>query len=92
MAKFVVILSVVKTGQITLAVLAVLCSVVTAFVYLRVAVQMYMEEPPESEPVPTRCPWGVSAALAVAALVTIIGGIFPQRLASWAASCTLNFP
>ena len=91
-AKFVVILSVVKTGQITLAVLAVLCSVVTAFVYLRVAVHMYMLEPSESAPAPTRCPWGVSAALAVAAVVTIMGGILPQSLASWAASWALLTP
>jgi NADH-quinone oxidoreductase subunit N len=80
-AKFVVILSVLRTGHIALAVLAVVCSVISAFVYLRVAVLMYMKEP--SEPVPSRCPWAVSVALAVAALVTVIGGIFPGSLMSW---------
>ena len=83
-AKFVVILSVVRAGHLALAVLAVVCSVVTAFVYLRVAVLMYMKEP--QEPEPARCPLAVSAALAVAALVTIIGGIFPGILATWAVS------
>ena len=83
-AKFVVILSVVRADQTALAVLAVLCSVVTAFVYLRVVVLMYMKEPQELEP--PRCPLAVSAALAVAALVTVIGGILPGSLASWAVA------
>lgn len=80
-AKFVVILSVVRSGHLALAVLAVLCSVVTAFVYLRVAVFMYMKEP--QEPAPSKFPVAVAAALAVAALVTMIGGIFPDLLAPW---------
>ncbi len=80
-AKFVVILSVVRTGHLALAVLAVLCSVVMAFVYLRVAVFMYMKEPAESAPAPI--PIGVSVALSVAATITIVGGIFPAILAPW---------
>ena len=36
-AKFVVILSAVRAGHVALAVLAVACSVVSAFVYMRVA-------------------------------------------------------
>ena len=83
-AKFVVIVSVVRAGHTWLAVLAVVCSVITAFVYLRVAVLMYMKEP--QEPAPSRFPLAVSVALAVAALVTMIGGIFPGILAPWAVS------
>jgi len=77
-AKFVVILSVVRAGHTWLAVLAVVCSVVTAFVYLRVVVLMYMKEP--EAPAPARFPLTVSAAIAVAALVTLIGGILPGIL------------
>jgi NADH-quinone oxidoreductase subunit N len=80
-AKFAVILSVVRAGYIGLAVLAVLCSVVSAFFYLRVAVLMYMTEP--NGHAPARFPVGVSAALAVAAFVTIIGGIFPGTFTTW---------
>ena len=80
-AKFGVILSVVQAGHIWLAVLAVACSVVSAFFYLRVAVFMYMTEP--EGPAPGRLPAAVSAALAVAALVTIVGGIFPGTFAAW---------
>jgi len=80
-AKFGVILSAVRAGYVGLAVLAVLCSVVSAFFYLRVAVLMYMTEPQGSAP--AHFPVAVSAALAVAAFVTIIGGIFPGILAGW---------
>ena len=80
-AKFAVILSVVRAGHIGLAVLAVMCSVVSAYFYLRVAVFMYMTEP--QGVAPGRIPATVSAALAVAAFVTIVGGIFPDTFAAW---------
>lgn len=83
-AKFIVILSAVRSGHFALAVLAVLCSVVTAFVYLRVAVLMYMKEPQEAAP--SRFPVAVGTALALSALVTIIAGIFPDLLSPWAVA------
>ena len=83
-AKFVVILSAVRAGHVALAVLAVVCSVISAFVYMRVAVYMFMRE--SEEPAPPRWPVAVSAALTVAALVTLIGGISPATLMSWAVS------
>jgi len=83
-AKFGVILSVVRAGHIPLAVLAVACSVVSAFFYMRVVVLMYMNGP--EEPEPSGLPAPVFAGLAVAALVTVIGGIAPGSLAPWAVS------
>jgi NADH-quinone oxidoreductase subunit N len=83
-AKFYVILSVVRAGYIGLAVLAVACSVVSAFFYMRIAVLMYMNE--AEEPAPSRFPVAVSAALALAALITMLGGISPGSLAAWAVS------
>jgi NADH-quinone oxidoreductase subunit N len=83
-AKFVVILSVVRAGHIALAVLAMACTVVSAFFYMRVAVLMYMNAP--QEPPPSRFPAAVLAALAVAAVVTLIGGVSPGSLAHWAAA------
>lgn len=80
-AKFIVILSTVRAGYLALAVLAVICSVISAFVYLRVAVLMYMRK--SREPEPARYPLAVSTALAVAALVTVIGGVFPGSLTFW---------
>ena len=83
-AKFVVITNAVGSGRIALAVLAVACSVVTAFIYMRVAVLMYMKEP--QEPAPPRFPAAVSVALAVSALVILFGGIFPGYISFWAVS------
>jgi NADH-quinone oxidoreductase subunit N len=80
-AKFAVILSAVRAGYIVLAVVAVMCSVVSAFFYLRVAVLMYMTEP--QGPAPVRLPVAVSAALVIAAFVTIAGGIFPGAFTAW---------
>ena len=90
-AKFVVILNVVREGYYALATLAVACSVITAFVYLRVAVLMYMKEPVAASADPedalsSRLPLAVSAALAMAALITVVGGIFPGLLTSWAVA------
>jgi NADH-quinone oxidoreductase subunit N len=82
-AKFGVILSAVRSGHIALVILAVLCSVVSAFFYLRVVVLMYMREP--QGVAPGRFPVAVSAALVVAAFVTIVGGIFPGGFATWTA-------
>jgi NADH-quinone oxidoreductase subunit N len=83
-AKFIVILSAVRAGYVALAVLAVACSVVSAFFYMRVAVLMYMNAP--QQPAPSPFPRAVYAALAVAALVTLIGGISPGSLARWAVA------
>jgi NADH-quinone oxidoreductase subunit N len=80
-AKFAVILSAVRAGYVAVAVLAVLCSAVSAFFYLRVAVLMYMTELEESAP--ARFPPGVSATVAVAAFVIILGGLFPDSLTPW---------
>jgi len=83
-AKFGVILSAVRSGHIFVAVLAVLCSVVSAFFYLRVAVLMFMTDAQESAP--ARFPAAVSAALVLAAFVTIVGGVFPSTFTLWAAA------
>jgi NADH-quinone oxidoreductase subunit N len=80
-AKFVVVLATVRAGHPALAVVVVLFSVVSAFVYMRVAVLMYMS--PASEPVPAPFPRGAWVALLVAALVVVVGGVLPGSLAPW---------
>lgn len=81
-AKFVVILSAVQAGELGLAILAVACSVISAYIYMRVAVLMYMSDP-EEEALPAAAPAMVRAALTVAVLVTIIGGVLPGVLTDW---------
>ena len=82
-AKFVVIETTIAAGYWGLAIVAVLCSVISAFVYLRIAVLMYMNEPQETTP--SRFPLAITAALAIAALVTVFGGLFPSLLSVWTA-------
>ena len=87
-AKFGVILSAVRSGHIFLAVLAVLCSVVSALFYLRVAVLMFMTDTRESAP--GRFPAPVLAAVMLAAFVTLAGGIFPGVFAVWSSAQPLS--
>jgi NADH-quinone oxidoreductase subunit N len=80
-AKFAVILGAVGAGRVGLAVLAVGASVISAFFYLRVAVYMYMTDPEGQAP--GRFPAAVVAALLVAGVVTLVGGVFPEAIARW---------
>jgi NADH:ubiquinone oxidoreductase subunit 2 (subunit N) len=48
---------------------------------MRVVVAMYMRT--TELPTPSRFPAVVSAALVLAALVTLFGGIFPGAVAQW---------
>jgi NADH-quinone oxidoreductase subunit N len=82
-AKFAVILAAVRSGYVALAVLAVLCTAVSAFFYLRVAVLMYMHMTESPGPAPARFPIEVSAAVVVAASVIILGGLFPDSFTPW---------
>ncbi len=68
--------SAIRAGFWPLALIGVLASVVGAFFYLRVIVLMYMEEPQaELEPEGAALP---GAALALAAGLTLVLGVFPQ--------------
>jgi NADH-quinone oxidoreductase subunit N len=77
-AKLAVIQSVVAAGQVWLAVLAVMASLVGAFYYLRVVKVMYFDEPTETvaiEPSP-----GARATLAVNGALVLLLGIAPSPL------------
>lgn len=78
MAKFYVFSAAVEAGYIGLAILGVLCSVVSVFFYLRVVVVMYMQEPP-AEPALV----SLSPATALATILSVAGtlyfGLFPSR-------------
>ncbi|MGQ0848889.1 MAG: NADH-quinone oxidoreductase subunit N [Actinomycetota bacterium] len=72
-----------KAGFAWLVVGAVLASVVSFFIYLRVIVAMYMDEP-EGEEIPP-APAPIRAVLAAAVGVTLFFGIFPVPLLRLAA-------
>ena len=80
-AKAYVILAAIQAGGIVawLAVLAVLNAAAAAFYYLRVVVYMYMREAPEAAP-PVARGFELQAGLAIAAVATIVIGLFPNSL------------
>jgi NADH-quinone oxidoreductase subunit N len=77
-AKVLVFQAAVVSGHWALVVVAVLASVVAAFFYIRVIVIMYMQEPEEAGEI--RTPGVPAAGLAVAAVLTLLLGVFPSLL------------
>ncbi len=76
--KFYVIMEAINSGYVTLAVAAVLFSVVSAFFYLRVVMYMYMKEPQAD--IELSSPPGMRVALTVTTLMVLAIGVFPQML------------
>ncbi|HEU4402884.1 MAG TPA: NADH-quinone oxidoreductase subunit N, partial [Candidatus Polarisedimenticolia bacterium] len=77
--KFYVFKSAVDAGMYGLAAVGLLASVVGAFFYLRIVVQMYMRDP-GPEPAPTRLAPPEAMAIAIAAAATLLIGLFPAGL------------
>jgi NADH-quinone oxidoreductase subunit N len=77
-AKVLVFQAAVVSGHWALVVVAVLASVVAAFFYIRVIVVMYMQESEEAGAI--RAPAGPAVGLGVAAILTLLLGVFPSLL------------
>jgi NADH-quinone oxidoreductase subunit N len=80
-AKAYVILAAIQAGGWVswLAVLAVLNAAAAAFYYLRVVVYMYMREAPEAAP-PVARGFELRLGLGIAAVATVVIGLFPSTL------------
>jgi len=83
-AKFSVFMAVIRAGYAPLAVVGVVFSVVSAFVYLRVVILMYMKEPRLEVPVSTSLP--LKIVLATTAIAIILIGVYPAPLLDLAAA------
>jgi NADH-quinone oxidoreductase subunit N len=81
-AKFYVIVAAVDAGSTSLAVIAMLSSVISAFLYLRITVSLYMDDP-EAAPAGPRIaiPAGAGIALGLCVLVTLVVGVWPSSVA-----------
>jgi NADH-quinone oxidoreductase subunit N len=79
--KFTVFAAAVEQGHIVLAVIGVLASLVSLFYYLRVVVAMFMRDPVTTDERPDR---SVGLVVALAAIATVLLGIFPSTLWDWA--------
>lgn len=87
-AKFAVLQAVVATGNIWLAVLAVLFSLIGAFYYLRVVKVMYFEVPTDTSPI--IAPTSLRVLLSANGLAVAFFGLFPQTLMSICAFALLR--
>ncbi len=95
-AKWYVFFSVIRGNYTWLAVVAVAASVISAFFYIRVAVVMFMQDPPEpqspdasADEMPLDRSLGLRVALGVCAAIVIAVGVAPQfflRIAEQAAT------
>jgi NADH-quinone oxidoreductase subunit N len=89
-AKFYVITAAVDAGSTWLAAVAMLSAVIAAFIYLRIAVSMYMADPVaagsgESAAAPRiAVPAGATIALTACVIVTIGAGLWPGSIAGLA--------
>ena len=79
-AKFSVLAAVVQTGEIWLAVVAVIFSLIGAFYYLRVVKLMYFDAPYDSNPLAQRLDMNV--LFSVNGLAMLALGLFPGALMS----------
>ena len=85
-AKFAVIQAAVAVGSYELAVIAMICAVIAAFVYLRIMVSMWISDAMTSETVEVPVFSGVAITFAVA--ITLVIGFFPSLLLDLTTSLT----
>lgn len=79
-AKFAVFAAVGGAGGTALVIVAVICSAIAAYFYIRIIVAMFFRDtPPEAPHIVTPSPL-TTVPIAVCALVTLVLGIFPQPL------------
>ncbi|CAM9271512.1 unnamed protein product [Phaeothamnion confervicola] len=79
-AKYAVLAAAVSAGQVWLAVVAVLFSLVGAFFYLRIVKLMYFDEPEPSASGPVEGPDEMRLLLSVNGLALLALGMFPEPL------------
>ena len=83
-AKFYVLAAIIQTEHYTLAVIAILMSVVGLFLYARVLKAMYFERPEEVAPEVRRLSWAGAVAMFLCFVGTLALGVYPQPLVAWA--------
>ncbi len=78
-SKFYVFKVVLDNGDVTLALIGILMSIVSAYYYLRVVYYSYMKEPDELTPEPSRGAFA-TGALALSIIGIFLVGIYPMPL------------
>ncbi len=75
-AKFLVLLAVIDAGQLWLAIVAILFSLIGAFYYLRIVKMMYFDTPADKAPI--QASFDMRLLLSVNGLGVLVLGLFPQ--------------
>ena len=91
-AKYAAFSPAIATGGragVALVVIGVLCSVITAFVYVRLIVLMYFTEPSGGEVVAETPSAMTTIAVTVGTLVTLLLGVFPAQVLDLAESSSV---
>ncbi|MGZ5200468.1 MAG: NADH-quinone oxidoreductase subunit NuoN [Telluria sp.] len=78
MAKWAVLQAVTSTGQVWLAVVAVLASLIGAFYYLRVVKVMWFDEPTDVSPIAT--PFDMRLVMSINGIAVVVLGLVPGAL------------
>ncbi len=84
--KFYLFRTVIEAGQVWLAIIGVLTSLISAYYYLRVVVVMYMRE---GAPETTREAW-LDFTWALSAVATVVLSFLPMALFAWASGAALR--
>ncbi|MEE9139063.1 MAG: NADH-quinone oxidoreductase subunit N [candidate division NC10 bacterium] len=90
MGKLYIFSAAVEANYVGLVVLAVLCSLISVFFYLRVVVVMYMEEPREGQPNPVFSP-AILITLFLATAATLQLGLLPAGVWDLAVRSVRSF-
>jgi NADH-quinone oxidoreductase subunit N len=85
-AKFGVIQAAVNVGSYKLSVIAMVCAVIAAFVYLRIMVSMWLSDATNS--VSVKVPMFSTIAIAIAVSVTLVIGVLPSLLLDLTSNLT----
>jgi NADH-quinone oxidoreductase subunit N len=76
--KYAVFAAALSGGQLTLVIVGALASAIAAFFYVRVIVLMFFSDPAPDGPTVAMPTIGTSTVVGLAALVTVVLGVFPQ--------------
>jgi NADH-quinone oxidoreductase subunit N len=84
LAKFYVIGAAAESHSYALAIIAMVSSVISAFLYLRIIVAMYMDEPIEGDGAPRlRVPFAAGLAIVLCVTFTVAAGVVPDPVVDW---------
>jgi NADH-quinone oxidoreductase subunit N len=79
-AKYLMLSSAVQAGEIWLTVIAVLCSAISVYYYLRVLVYMYMREPAQAGEPEGGSSFATGFTVAIMVVLTLQMGLLPSSL------------